>query len=158
MDRPEARALDGYARLYALLAVAMLLVSAQPLFAHLVHYETGGEQVAPRPSVWVDLVDSPVAQQEAVGLAAVLLIALLGLLTAGALGGRSKRVALGLAAAAALLGAVLIARPGFPDQPMLTAWGRTAIVLAIATAVLALAHRLHLWSLTTRTAEPDAEF
>lgn len=144
MSRPEGRALDGYARLYAALAVLTVVVSFQPLFARTV---AAGGVLIPYPmlSPWQELADTAHAST-VLGLA--LFLVLVALLTVGAFGGGSTGVAAGTAVVSVLLGILVLQRPGYSDPPPdLTPWGMVAVVVGFATAVLASTHAIHLWRL-----------
>lgn len=145
MDRLEARAPAGYARLYGLLAVVSVVLSAQSWFA-----PDDGGQADERSSMWTALTDGPIVH---VGAEVVILafVVLCGLLLAGTLDFGATLLRLCISVAALLLGILVLSGAGASDKATaLTNWGQTVVVVCFATAVLGIVNAVHLWAVTGR--------
>jgi hypothetical protein len=143
-DELASRASAGYARLYAAVAVFLVGLLFFPPFEDVTH-----DDVTTRFGGLFDMAGRDGGQAARLGL--TLLGGLVVLLLFATFRVRSAMLPAWIAALAAVAALMLISRPntGNPKPPLAPA-GQGGLTLLIATALLALAHAIHLTVLRRR--------
>jgi hypothetical protein len=128
----------GYGRLYAGLIPLCLAISFLPPFEEVTEDDFGGDY----GSIW-DMAGRPGGGPARFGV--VLLLALIAFLVAAAFRPRTQAWPVGLAMSTAVIVPMLLLKPGTgTPEPGLTGTGMAAVVVALGTTTIAIAHLWHL--------------
>lgn len=128
----------GFARLYAGFVPLLVILMFVPLFQRTEEVQ-GVEVVEPIRSMWDELTYSG---HSLTTFSFMLMIAMIGLLIAGAFGVHATGVPIAIGVALVLLMWMLIGRPGFGEgrTPDLAPWGQVGVMLGILGFIVAGTH------------------
>lgn len=135
---------DGYARLYAAVAVAMSYLLFLPVLEDVTFKDGTSTYSYEYGTLW-EMSEGRGGDPAVLGI--MLALALIALTAVASFRPRSLGLPVGIAIVATLVVLMLIVRPGTGDpEPGLTAEGNAGLAVSIGVGLLAIAHALHYGS------------